>query len=438
MKPNIMYIHSHDTGRYVSPYGFAMPTPNIQRLAEDGVLFRNAHNAAPTCSPSRAALLTGQSPHSCGQLGLTNRGFELRDREKHLAATAKSAGYRTVLCGAHHVVKEPRTCGYEEILELGGDRSEGTRDSSVAKRAAEYIKSVQAGAAPFFLTVGFGSTHREFPEPGPEVDERFVTVPDPLPNTPETRHDMASYMESVRVLDECMGIVFNALDKSGLSDNTLVICTTDHGIAFPFMKCNLTAHGTGVMLILRGPGGCTGGKALDSLVSHVDVFPTVCDIAGIEKPGWLEGVSLIPVIDGTSLEARTELFAEVTYHAAYEPLRSVRTNRWNYIRRYGDFGKIVLPNIDDSPSKGYLLDLGLSELTVEAEELYDLAFDPTERSNLVANEEHQKVLADMRSRLDRWMERTADPLLVGPVPPPPGTTYNTTNQISPKQSPVVA
>ena len=76
-KPNILYIHSHDTGRYLQPYGHAIPTPNLQRLAEQGILFRRAYCAAPTCSPSRAALLTGQSPHSAGMLGLANRGFVL-------------------------------------------------------------------------------------------------------------------------------------------------------------------------------------------------------------------------------------------------------------------------------------------------------------------------------------------------------------------------
>ena len=88
-RPNILYIHSHDTGRYVQPYGYAIPTPNIQKLAEEGILFRQAYCASPMCSPSRAALLTGQSPHSCGQFGLVNCGFPLRDTEKHLAHTLK-------------------------------------------------------------------------------------------------------------------------------------------------------------------------------------------------------------------------------------------------------------------------------------------------------------------------------------------------------------
>ena len=82
---NIIYLHSHDTGRYLQPYGHAVPAPNLQRLAEEGVLFRRAFSAAPTCSPSRACLLTGQSAHSCGQLGLANRDFFLQHPERHLA-----------------------------------------------------------------------------------------------------------------------------------------------------------------------------------------------------------------------------------------------------------------------------------------------------------------------------------------------------------------
>lgn len=115
-KPNILYIHSHDTGRYIEPYGYPVPTPNLQRFAEGGALFRNAHSAAPTCSPSRAAPLTGQWPHSCGQLGLVNRGFLLRDTEKQLATMLSTAGYHTALAGIHHVVRDPATVGYDEVL----------------------------------------------------------------------------------------------------------------------------------------------------------------------------------------------------------------------------------------------------------------------------------------------------------------------------------
>src|ERR1051325_7822008 len=96
-RPNIIYIHSHDTGRYLQPYGHAVPAPNFQRLTDGGVLFRQAFNAAPTCSPSRASLLTGQCPHSNGMLGLAHRGFSLTDYKRHISHTLRAAGYHTEL-----------------------------------------------------------------------------------------------------------------------------------------------------------------------------------------------------------------------------------------------------------------------------------------------------------------------------------------------------
>ena len=116
---NIIYLHSHDTGRYLQPYGHAVPAPNLQALAEEGVLFRKVFNAAPTCSPSRACLLTGQSAHSCGQLGLANRGFYLAHPEHHLANFLAGHGYRTALCGIQHLVLDARELGYRWIVEAG-------------------------------------------------------------------------------------------------------------------------------------------------------------------------------------------------------------------------------------------------------------------------------------------------------------------------------
>src|SRR5947209_18984101 len=111
-RPNILYIHSHDTGRYVQPYGHAIPTPNIQRPEEQGVLFRKAFCAAPTCSPSRASLLTGQYAHCSGMLGLAHRGFSLHDYRQHILYTLRKVGYYTALIGEEHLAKDTRTIGY--------------------------------------------------------------------------------------------------------------------------------------------------------------------------------------------------------------------------------------------------------------------------------------------------------------------------------------
>src|SRR3954447_22468964 len=107
MVPNVLYLHSHDTGRYVQPYGHQVVTPNIQRLADQGLLFREAFSASPICSGSRAALLTGQSSHQAGMLGLAHRGWQLTDHRRHLMHTLADAGYWTGLIGEQHVSEDP-------------------------------------------------------------------------------------------------------------------------------------------------------------------------------------------------------------------------------------------------------------------------------------------------------------------------------------------
>jgi len=426
-RPNILYIHSHDTGRYVQPYGYAVPTPNIQYLAEEGVLFRQNFCAGPTCSPSRASLLTGQSPHSSGMIGLAHRGFSLNDYKQHIIHTLGRIGYHSALSGVQHVARNAEIIGYDQILT--------TQAGKAAQEAADFLN---APPQPFFLSVGFGVTHRKFPEPGPDEDDRYCLPPAPLPNTPETRRDMAAFKASARMLDMNIGTVLEALEQNNLAENTLVICTTDHGLAFPGMKCNLTDHGIGVTLIIRGPGGFTDGKVCDAMVSHIDLFPTICDLLEIEPPEWLQGKSMMPLIRGEAEEINNEIFAEVTYHAAYEPQRAVRTRRWKYIRRFEERDTPVLPNCDESPSKDVWMKHGWRERYVPQEQLYDLMFDPNETSNLANEPSMSKVLNEMRGRLERWMRETNDPLLKGSVPAPSGARFNDPDGISPQEVPLIA
>src|SRR2546421_2666144 len=144
-RPNILYIHSHDTGRYVQPYGHAIATPHIQRLAEQGVLFRKAFSAAPTCSPSRASLLTGQCAHSSGMLGLAHRGFSLKDYRQHIAHTLRDAGYSSTLVGLQHIAANPDTIGYDRVVRCPQNRVE-----QVASAAKEFLNGASK-QQPFFL-----------------------------------------------------------------------------------------------------------------------------------------------------------------------------------------------------------------------------------------------------------------------------------------------
>ena len=424
-KPNILYIHSHDTGRYLQPYGHAIPTPNLQRLAERGLLFRRAYCAAPTCSPSRAALLTGQSPHSAGMLGLANRGFVLRDFSQHIVHTLRVAGYTSALAGIQHLTSAQyhqgaEAVGYDHVLTVSRP------DAHTA--AADFIRSMPA--EPFWLTVGFFETHREFPTEH-DVNPDYVQPPSLFPDTPGARQDMANYIAMAQILDEKIGHVLQALDETGQRENTLVIYTTDHGLAFPDMKCNLTDHGIGVALIMDGPAPFSGGRVIDSLVSHIDIFPTLCDLLGIEPPAWLQGRSILPLLRGEADSARDEVFAEVNYHAAYEPKRAVRTERYKYIRRYDNRESPVLSNIDDGLTKSELVEHGFAEQAPAPEQLYDTLLDPVERRNLINDTEYAETLTDLRARLDRWMRETDDPLLRGHVPAQPGTVANDPDGASP-------
>jgi arylsulfatase A-like enzyme len=393
-------------------------------------LFRQNFCVNPTCSPSRAALLTGCYPHENGMTGLSHRGWKLNDYRQHILHTLRQAGYTSALAGTQHIAhkrdgEEPwQTIGYDQLL--GSDRSDG--------RAGAVAFLEQAPAQPFFLAVGFGKTHRPFPPLAESPDDpRYCLPPSPLPDTPEIRADMARYKASARRLDREMGEVFAALERSGLADNTLVICTTDHGIAFPRMKCNLHDTGIGTMLLLRLPGVFDGGRVVDAMTSHLDLYPTICELAGVDQPAWLRGRSLLPLARGEAAEIHEELFFEINYHAAYEPARAVRTNGWKYIRRFDGRTKPVLANVDDGESKSVWLEHGWPERSVPTEALYDLCFDPNEMQNLVDEPAAQPARQEMRGRLERWMKDTHDPLLTGPVPAPSGAVINDANDLSPRR-----
>jgi len=427
--PNILYVHSHDTGRAVEPYGHPVPTPNIQRLADQGLLFRRAFCAAPSCSGSRACLLTGQWAHSNGMIGLAHRGFELHDYGHHLVRTLRAAGYWTGLIGEQHVSRDPGVLGYDHIADVDTHLV-----SAVAPAAQRLIR--ERPSEPFFLSVGFFETHRRYFEPTSVRDALYARPPAHLPDTPETRRDMAAYMASARSLDHGVGAVLDTLDEQGLADDTLVILTTDHGLAFPGAKATLTDRGLGVMLIVRGPGGFHGGRVSEVLVSQIDLFPTLCELIGIEAPPWLQGRSVLPVVRREAEEVNDAIFAELTYHAAYEPQRAIRTHRFKYIRRFGERLRPVLPNVDDGPTKDVLVAGGWAERPLPREALHDLLLDPGEGANLAADAEYGGVREELAGRLERWMRDTADPLLQGDVAPPPDAEVNDPDGLSASEPPL--
>ena len=157
------------------------------------------------------------------------------------------------------------------------------------------------------------------------------------------------------------------------------------------------------------------------------------ELAGAEPPAWLQGSSLMPLVRGEVDRLHEAIFAETTYHAAYQPHRTVRTERWKYIRRFDDYPHPILANCDDSASKDLWIEAGWGRRDVPRESLYDLILDPQEGDNRATDPGCAEVLAEMRGRLDAWMRETEDPLLRGPVAAPVGATVNEQWQTSPDE-----
>jgi arylsulfatase A-like enzyme len=356
--------------------------------------------------------------------GNVTRGFRLAEPSRHLANVLGRHGYHTALAGVQHVMPQASGIGYREVLPGG--------PAEAHRAAAAFLR--RPPRRPFFLSVGFHETHRPFPEAPAPTPARSPQPPAPLPSLPATRADAAAFHASARRLDEKVGQVLSALLEADLEEETLVVYTTDHGPAFPGMKCTLGEGGIGVALLLSAPGLTTPGTEQEALVSHLDIAPTLCDWAGVPPPRWYRGRSLAPLLRGEVPAVREEAFAELTYHAAYEPQRAVRTGRYKYIRRHLPRRRVMLCNVDDSPSKEALLARGWAAERRDREQLYDLALDPLEQQNRARDPRYGLVLADLRDRLARWQERTADPLRRGGVAPPPDGRFNHPDCRSPHET----
>lgn len=421
-KPNVIYFHTHDTGRYVSPYGYGVSSPNYLRFAEWGMTFKDMHSVAPTCSPSRAGLLTGQYPHQNGMTSLAHRGAELKNINQHLIHTLKPSGYHTALIGFHHVIHWPEyeKLGYDECIAPGA----GAASEKIAPLTLDFLeRQRRQGDKPFFVSVGVTETHRPFPADVPASEARYLRPPAPFPDTESFRQDMAGFNILLQRADEALGSILDYLEANDLRENTLIVVTTDHGLAFPSMKNNLTDHGTGVLFMVSGPG-IVEGQVTDALSLQLDLFPTICEMCGIEKPDWLEGKSLLPLLRGEQSDLHDAIFTESNYHGyGYHPFRCVRTARWAYIAGYEDTEWSQFPRSDAGVSDTVWTESGWGQELSPKSRLYDRLLDPHECNNLSGGEAYAKIEAELKALLQQHLVATQDPILDGPIPAPKGANH---------------
>lgn len=410
MKTNLIIIITHDAGRELGCYGRGVKTPNLDSFASEGILFKHAFCTAPQCCPSRASLLTGRVPHSHGLIGLVHRGFSFRPDVPKLPELLVKAGYRTHLFGLQHEAKNPLDLGYQKIHEAR-DRS----CMNVGPLVTHFLASKPQ--EPFLAMVGFYEAHRRFPDFEGPVDT--IKVPSFLPNAPEIRRDVASLHASIGQADEAVGQILNALRKSNLEKRTLVVYTTDHGIPFPQAKSTLFDPGLEISFLARGPAEWSGRKSMDAMVWNADFLPTVLEYLELPIPENVQGKSWLPLLRGETKSVHEAIFPELTFHSGYDPMRSVRTDQWKYIRSYEDRPYSSPFNVDSSPSKEwYRNNTDYYRRTRPRDLLFNLKSDPFEETNLAEDRRYQDVLLSLQERLDHWLDKTDDFMVSGQVPVP--------------------
>jgi len=392
-RPNVLLITADDLGCQLSCYGEKrFETPRLDALAKQGARFERFYVAQSSCSPSRAALLTGRWPHQNGQIGLAHLGFKMHPGQKTLPALLKTAGYRTGIIGKLHV--EPVADFPWDWMSDKKLAAKPTQDVKwVAEQSRKFIAMAKAAKQPFFYYVNFFDPHGPYtPDVNqiagiPEKPSKPADVTDSYPMAgmpPEAaaKRVTATIINTIRRLDTGVGLLLDELDAAGVADNTLVVFLGDNGLPVVRGKTWSYEPGVHVPLLMRGPG-VEPGQVRGDLASAVDLMPTILRAAGVAVPEEVAGQALLP-------SAKREfLFTEMNFH---EPQilrvqRSVRDDRFKLLLN-------LTAAADQSPV-----------------ELFNLKSDPGERKNLAGDPAHKDTLAKLEAALQAWRKISADPTL---------------------------
>lgn len=411
-RPNIVMVIVHDLGQHLGCYGAGLETPNLDRLAQQGIRFDNYFCTAAQCSPSRGSILTGKYPHRNGLVGLAHIGWELNADEKTLPMFLNEAGYDTYLFGGQHESADSSRLGYANIPECGGNARE------TSQCFIEHLQQFAMADTPFYACLGFSEPHRPYGQPGYNNDlPDKVTLLPWLPDRPGIREDIGGLNGLVYEVDRCVGQVIAAIDAAGLKENTLLIFTTDHGTAMPRAKGTCYDSGGKTALLMHWPHHFEDGRVHGELLSNVDLMPTLCEIAQADSPEGIDGRSFLSLLEGKPYTERNDLYLEMTYHDRYNPMRAIRTRRHKYIRNFGERPLVYLPKDIYEGCAGKEMREEYYGARRPAEELYDLESDPLEKTNLADDAEYRAHLEQLRWRVQTWMEETGDLLLQGDWPP---------------------
>lgn len=404
-KPNILVLVADDAGwRDFGCYGNeTIQTPNIDRLAEKGLLCKNAFLTCAQCSPSRISILTGKYPHATGAEDLHT---PLPAGERLLPSYLKDAGYFSGNIRKSH-------------LGPNGD----TQFDWYARNLSDFSAFLDSCKnRPFFMWVGFLDPHRPY-QAGTVAhpsDPAEVTVPPFLADTPETRAELAAYYDEMLRLDMGVDSLSMELDRHDLTENTLIIFFSDNGAPFPREKGTVYDSGIKTPLIFSWPKRIQPGNVYEGLVSLVDLAPTLLEIVGLEPSAEMQGRSIAGILQDHSVPGREFVFSERNWHNCDEHIRSVRASRLKLIENaYTEWPHGTPADITSSLAWQDLFHLKqegnlnraqglLFQVPRPRIELYDLENDPWEIDNLAADPTYRDTVMELMSVLERWKEETGD------------------------------
>lgn len=419
-RPNVLWLVAEDLGPELGCYGTTQVwTPNLDRLASQGVRYTRAYTTAPVCSASRSAFMTGMYQTTIGAHNHRSHrddGYGLRSGVRVIPDRMRDAGYFTA-----NVRDLPASFGFSGT---------GKTDWNFARDGDPFNTGRWTdlkGHQPFFAQINFDETHRPF-HALKKADPAQVVIPPYYPDHRVTREDWAAYLDSVSELDRKVGLILDQLEADGLAGKTIVVLTGDHGQAHVRGKQFCYEEGLHIPLLIRWPASASApsdfhpGTADDRLIEAIDLAPTFLSIAGVAKPVGMQG----RVFLGIHAEARREYAfgARDRCDETVFRLRTVRDARYRYIRNFTPERPFLQPNAYKEHSypvwnllkaldaQGQLTQAqkALTAPTMPSEELYDLETDPQEIHNLATSdvEEHQKVLSRLRAVLEQWVEDTHD------------------------------
>lgn len=422
VKPNFVFIIADDIGwNDIGCYGNnVVKTPNIDKLSNEGLLFGNAFLTTSSCSPSRCCIISGKYPHSCGAAELHT---PLPESQIPFPLLLKENGYYTAQAGKWHMGPAPHRAfdRYTDFDELS--QSDGYTDSDGGENYWIQFLQERPKDKPFFFWFASHDAHRPFTADTFKIthDPAKINVPVFLSDTPETRQDLASYYNEIGRFDYYVGKVMEELSREGVLENTLVIVMSDNGRPFPRSKTRVYDSGMKTPFVVYWPNGLKNkGIITESLISSIDVAPTILELAGITTPDDYQGISFVPILKNPAAEIRTDVFSEHNWHdyEAYE--RMMRTKDFLYVWN----ARPNLPNGGPADSKASPSQYALNHVRDEgkltpaqadvfmvprpAEELFDVRNDPLQLLNLASVPQFQDKLKEMRTLLKNWQKNTGD------------------------------